>query len=72
LPDKNYVTRYEFNQVEKRVGKVEDRQTRSETKIEHIESTLKDIKGNTNKIIWLIISAVIMAVLKLIFIDGGI
>lgn len=72
MSEKDYVTRYEFNQVEKRVGKVEDRMTRNETKIEHIEATLNDIKGNTNKIIWLIISAVILAVLKLIFIDGGI
>ena len=71
MPDKDFVSRHEFNQVETRIGKVEDRMTRSETKIEYVEKTLKDIKSNTNKIIWLIVSAVIMAVLKLIFIDGG-
>lgn len=68
--EKDYVTRHEFNQVEKRVGKAEDRLTRNETKIEHIEKTLSDIKGNTNKILWIIVSAVVFAVLRLIFVEG--
>jgi len=70
MSEKDYVTRSEFSQLDKRVGKVEDRATRNETKIEHIEKTLSDIKGNTNKILWLIISAISIAVLKLIFTEG--
>lgn len=70
MDDKDYVRRSEFSQLSTRVGKNENRLERHETKIEHVEDTLADIKGNTNKIIWLIISAIILAVLKMIFEDG--
>lgn len=70
--DRNrFVSRPEFNQLDKRVSKIEERLTRNETKVEHMEDTLKEIRTDTKKIIWLIISAVILAVLKLVLIDGG-
>lgn len=71
MSEKDYVTRNEFNQVEKRVGKVEDRMTRSETEIKHVKDTLKSIQGDTRWILRLVIGAFIMAVLGLIF-KGGI
>ena len=70
MSDRDYVTRNEFNQLDKRVGKVEDRTTRNETKIEHIEKTLSNIEGNTSKILWIIVSAIVIAILRMIFNEG--
>lgn len=70
MNERDFVTRHEFSQLDKRVGKVEDRMARSETKIENIEATLSDIKGNTNKILWIIISAIVVALLRMIFKEG--
>lgn len=68
--ERNYVTRHEFSQIDKRVGRVEDRLTRNETKIEHMEDTLREIRTDTKKIIWLIVSTVVLAILKVVVIDG--
>ena len=70
MDDRNYVTRNELNQLDRRVSKIESRMERSETKIENIEATLDDIKGNTNKILWIIITAIIVALLRMIFKEG--
>lgn len=69
--ERNYITRLEFSQIDKRVGRVEDRLTRNETKVEYIEDSLREIRTDTKKIIWLIISAVILAILEMVVIDGG-
>lgn len=67
----NYVTRTEVSHIDKRVGRVEDRLTRSETKLEHLEDTLTEIRSDTKKIIWLIVSTVVLAILRVVVIDGG-
>ena len=70
MSDKNYVTRKEFNQLDSRVGNLEVRQTRTETRTDHLEQKLDRIESNTTWILRLIIGAFITAVLGLII--GGI
>jgi len=70
VSDKNYVTRKEFNQLDSRVGNLEVRQTRTETRTDHLEQKLDRIESNTTWILRLIIGAFITAVLGLII--GGI
>jgi hypothetical protein len=43
----------------------------NEIGIDELKTTVKDIKGNTSKIVWLVGAAVILAVLNLIF-KGGV
>lgn len=71
MGDKDYVTRKEFNQLDNRVGNVEMRQTRTETRTDHLEKKLDRIESNTAWILRLIIGAFIMAVLGLIL-KGGV
>ena len=70
MGEKDYVSRNEFGQLDKRVGRTEKDITRHETKIAHIETALKDIKGNTSKILWIIICSIVLAILKMIFKEG--
>lgn len=43
----------------------------NELGIEELKSSVKDIKGNTSKIVWLVGSGLILAILQFIF-RGGI
>lgn len=69
--DENYVTRKEFSQLDRRVDGLEVRQTRTETRTDHLEQKLDKIESNTNWILRLIIGAFITAVIGLVL-KGGI
>jgi len=66
-----YVTREEHQALAKRVTNVENRQTRTETRTDHLERKLDKIETNTTWILRLIIGAFIMALIGLVF-QGGI
>ncbi|MGE8207841.1 hemolysin XhlA family protein [Heyndrickxia sp. NPDC080065] len=68
--ENNFVTRDEFKALEKRVGSIENRQTKTETKVDNLEQKLDKIDSNTTWILRLIIGAFIMAVIGLVL-KGG-
>lgn len=70
MEEKDYVTRREFSQLDKRTSRNERTLERHETKIEYIEYDLKDIKDNTKKIIWLIVSTIVLALLNMLMTGG--
>lgn len=69
--DGQYVTRDEFNQLDKKVDRVDNRLTRNEARTDHLEKKLDKIDSNTTWILRLIIGAFVMALLGLIL-KGGI
>ena len=71
MSDEKYVTRKEFNQLDSRVDDLSNRQTRTETRTDHLERKLDKIESNTQWILRLIIGAIVMALLGLI-IQGGV
>lgn len=70
MDEKDYVSRREFSQLDKRTSRNERTLERHETKIEYVEDDLKDIKGDTKKIIWLIVSTIILALMNMLI--GGV
>lgn len=66
-----YVTREEFNRLDRKVDGLENRMTRTETRTDHLEKKLDKIENNTTWILRLIIGAFITAILGLI-INGGV
>jgi len=71
LNERDYVTRKEFSQLNNRVGNLESRQTRTETRTDHLEQKLDKIENNTTWILRIIISSIVVALLGLI-INGGV
>lgn len=68
MSDGEYVKRGEFNRLDDRVASLDVRQTRTEVRTDHIEKQMDSILKNTNWILRIIVSAVIVALLGLIMI----
>ncbi|WP_079479730.1 hemolysin XhlA family protein [Halobacillus salinus] len=64
--DKEYVTRKEFNELDKKVDELQNEQTQTKQRVEHMEKKLDKIEDNTTWILRLILGAIIMAILAFI------
>lgn len=71
MPEDSFVTRKEFNQLNKRIGNLEVSQIRTETRTDHLERKLDSIESNTTWILRIIIGAIITGIIGLIL-QGGI
>ena len=68
MGERDYVKRGEFNRLDERITTLDIRQTRTEVRTDHIEKQMDSILKNTNWILRIIVSAVVMALLGLILI----
>ena len=57
-------------EVDRRLNEIEKLQAVHSTEIATIKTDLKAIKDNTNRIIWILLTAIIGAVLKLVLTGG--
>ena len=57
-------------QVQREITDLKIRMTVAETNIKTVTDSVKDIKNNTNKLVWLVGGALILTILNLI-IKGG-
>ncbi|MGJ9383251.1 hemolysin XhlA family protein [Salipaludibacillus sp. CF4.18] len=70
MENNDFISRKEFNQLDSRVDDLANRQTRTETRTDHLEQKLDKIDSNTTWILRLIIGAFIMAILTFLL-QGG-
>ncbi|WP_186578036.1 hemolysin XhlA family protein [Aquibacillus kalidii] len=65
-----YATREELKSLEDKVTILDNRQTRTETRIDNLEKKIDKIDSNTTWILRLIVGAVIGAFLKIVLTGG--